>query len=117
MSRFTNKYNKGGKFNIDTTGFKYVSLEKLYRAHGEETVYPLAAVYINKKSSYGEAPVFVTHECFVNVPSHMLDTVKDILADEEAIEDINNGRVGFTIYTYHSDRYNRDCYGVNFADM
>ena len=117
MSRFTNKFNKGKKFNIDTTGFKYVSLEKLYCANGEEKVYPLTAVYINRKSSYGDAPVFATDNCFVNVPSYMLDTVNDILADEEAIEDINNAKVGFTIYTYHSVRYNCDCYGVNFADM
>ena len=117
MSRFTNKYNKGKKFNIDTTGFEYVSLKELYCTYGEEMVYPLTAVYINRKSLYGEAPVFATNDCFVNVPSYMLDIVKDILSDEEAIEDINNAKVGFIIYTYHSDIYNCDCYGVNFTDM
>lgn len=117
MSRFTNKFNKSKKFNIDTTGFEYVSLEELYHTHGAEMVYPLTAVYINRKSAYGDAPVFATNDYFVNVPAHMLDTVEEILADEVAIEDINNSSVGFVIYTYHSDRYNRDCYGVNFVDM
>ena len=117
MSRFTNKFNKGKKFNIDTTGFEYVSLEELYCANGKEMVYPLTAIFINRMSLYGDAPVFATDKCFVNIPSHMLDTVNDILADEEAIEDINNAKVGFTIYRYHSERYSRDCYGVNFEDM
>lgn len=117
MSRFTDKFNKGKKFNIDTTGFEYITLENLYCTHGAEMIYPLTAIYINRKGIYGDAPVFATNDCLVNIPSHMLEIAEEILSDEEAIEDINNNNIGFTIYTYHSDTYNLDCYGVNFVDM
>lgn len=117
MSRFTSKFNKGRKFDIDTTNFEYASLEDLYSSNGKEKVYPLTAIYINTKSKFGEAPVFATDECFVNAPSHMLDTAKEILADEEAIADINSGKVGFEIYSYIAEKFNRTCFGINFVDM
>ena len=117
MSRFASKYNRARKFNVDTNNFEYQSLADLYNNNGKEMVYPLTAIYINSKSKFGEAPVLATNDCFVNAPSHMLDVARDILADDEAIADINNGKVGFEIYIYHNDKFNRDCFGVNFVDM
>lgn len=114
---FASRFNKSRKFDVDTTYFEYMSLEELYSNNGEGEVYPLTAIYINTKSQYGIAPVFATDVCFVNVPSHMAETVKEILADENAVAEINNGKVGFKIYLYHSDKYHRDCFGINFVDM
>lgn len=117
MSRFTSRFNKGRKFDVDTTNFQYESLADLYNTYGKEKVYPLTAIYINTKSKFGEAPVFATDEGFVNAPSHMLDTAKEILADDEAVADINSGKVGFEIYPYKAEKFNRDCFGINFVDM
>lgn len=117
MAKFANKYNKGRKFTIDTTGFDYESMADLFNKYGKEMVYPLTAIYINTKSKFGDAPVFATNECFVNAPSHMLDTAKEILADDEAIAAINNGEVGFIIYPYKAEKFNRDTFGIQFVDM
>lgn len=114
---FASRFNKSRKFDVDTSNFEYMSLAELYYTHGEEMVYPLTAIYINTKSMYGNAPVFATDDCFVNAPSHMLDTAKEILADEEAVADINSGKVGFEIYPYKAEKFNRDCFGINFIDM
>lgn len=114
---FAKKYNKEKKFNIDTTGFNYASLADLYNNNGEKAVYPLTAIYINTKGKYQDAPVFATDEFFVNIPSHMIDSANEILKDDVAINDINNGKVGFQIYAYRNNRYSKDCYGVNFVDM
>lgn len=114
---FTKKFNKGKKFDIVTNDFQYVSLEELYNAHGAEMVYPLRAIYINRKSKFGDAPVFATDDCFVNIPSHMLDISKEILTDEEAIEEINKGKVGFEIYPYTAKTFNCNTFGVRFVDM
>lgn len=114
---FASRFNKSRKFDVDTTNFEYMSLVDLYNNNGEEEVYPLTAIYINTKSKYGNAPVFATDDCFVNAPSHMLETVNEILADENAVAEINNGKVGFKIYPYHADKFNRDCFSINFVDM
>ncbi len=117
MKSFSKKYNKGRKFEIDTTGFEYYSLEELYEQNGEDFVYPIHALYINTKGHYGDSPVVATEEYFVNFPSHMLDVARDILDNDEAIELINNGEVGFRIYKYTQKKYNRECYAIDFVDM
>ena len=116
MSYFS-KFNKGRKFDFDTTGFEYRSLAELYNENGANQVYPLTAMYVNSKSNFGVAPVFATTDCFVNIPSHMVDVVNQILADEEAIKAINEGKIGFVIYPYTQKKFNKTCYGVNFVDI
>ena len=117
MAKFASKFNKQRKFDVDTSKFQYESLADLFNSNGKDKVYPLTAIYINTKSKYGAAPVLATDNCFVNAPSHMLDTAKEILADDEAVAAINNGEVGFTIYPYTAEKFNRDCFGVNFVDI
>lgn len=117
MAKFASKFNKARKFDVDTRNFNYESLADLFNANGKDKVYPLTAIYINNKSKYGKAPVFATDYCFVNAPSHMLDTANEILSDDEAVAAINNGEVGFVIYPYTAEKFNRDCFGVNFVDI
>lgn len=110
------KYNRR-LFEINTEDFKYFSLKEIMDSSGE-TEFPLRAIYINRKSQFGDAPVFATDTCFVNIPSHMLDACLDILDDPEAIEAINDCRVGFRVETYKAQNYgNKECYTVSFIDM
>lgn len=114
---FANKHNKGKKFNFDTTGLGYVSLHDLYNENGKDHVYILKGVYINTKGNFGDSPVFACSEGLVNAPKHLLDTVKDILSSEDDINSINNGLVGFKIYSYKHEKFNRDCFGISFVDI
>lgn len=114
---FASKFNRNRKFTADTSGFQYAAMADLYNNNGKDFVYPLRAIYVNTKSKFGDAPVFATDTCFVNGPAYMLDTVRDILADDEAVDAINAGKVGFTIYPYVNDRFKRDCFGINFVDI
>ena len=116
MSYFS-KFNKGRKFDFDTTGFEYRSLSELYKENGAKMIYHLTAMYVNSKSNFGDAPVFATTDCFVNIPSHMVDVVYDILSDEDAIKAINEGKVGFEIYPYTQKKFNKECFGVRFVDL
>ncbi len=72
-------------------------------------------MYINTKSRYGDAPVVVTDECVVNLPSFLLDTVKEMIADDELTTAINSGMFGFKIYEYEGN----NGYGlsVNWLDF
>lgn len=115
--KFANRFNKGRKFDVDTTNFQYESLADLFNRNGKDKVYKLTAIYINRKGKFGEAPVFATEDCFVNAPSHMVEVVNEILTDDEAIASINRGEVGFKIYPYVAEKFNRDCFGINFVDL
>lgn len=114
---FASRFNKSRKFDIDTTNFQYASLCDLFNQNGAEFVYPVRAIYINTKGKYADAPVIATDDCFVNCPSHMTETAREILADDEAIADINAGKVGFQIYGYTASKYHKDCFGVEFVDV
>lgn len=116
MKNFADKYNTKKLFDIDTTDFEYTNLEELYNADPLRT-YPVRGLYINKKSQFGPCPLLATTDEYVNLPEHMLDTVNDILDDDEAIASINMGVVGFTIYKYHMKKYNKDCYGIEWVNV
>lgn len=117
---FADKYNKVtvNKFTFsgDST-FDFMSLEDLYTANGKDEVYTLRGLWINPKGNFGPAPVGVLNDCYVNLPGHLLETVENIMQDDEACDMINEGLVGFTIHTYFQEKYKKDCYGINFVDI
>lgn len=112
---FANKYNKGSKFDFHLgETVNYHKLSELYQ--DEEQVYPIKAFYINNKSKFGNSPVVaIAKDMVVNLPMHMLDTVNDIMSDDESVEQINRGEAGFSIYKY-SNKYGTQ-YNINFVDM
>lgn len=114
---FASKRAKGSKFDINTEGFEYKSLDELVKENGINTQYKILGFYINKKSRYGDAPVAICEGFFANFPNHMLEEVKEILQDPEDIADIKAGKVGFTIEEYTSKTYGTDCLGVQWVDL
>lgn len=117
MSKFTEKHGTGGKlftFEIPEN-FKYTDLKTLVSENGLDDVYLVNALYINRKGKFGDAPVIATANELVNAPQHDTETVKAVLKDGESISLINNGKVGFKIYTYENEF--GTCYGLNWVDL
>lgn len=115
MSKFTTKFNRSNRFEVETEGFEYKSLKDLVtEAGGEVEIHPVNAIYINTKGKYGDAPTIATNDCFVNLPSHMTTTCKEILSDDEAVQEIKDGKVGFSIYTFES--HGKDCFNIRWED-
>lgn len=114
-----NKYNKTKVFDFSIPqDFKYVSLSELFQRNGKDKVYPVKAIYINKKSRYSDAPVVATDCELVNCPAHLTDTVKQMLQDDEVIEAVNRGKLGFTIYQYENKQQGHNLYfSINWVDM
>ena len=79
----------------------------------------LQGLYINRKSEYGDAPVAITTEFFVNLPEYMLDEVQEILKSSEDIEDIKAGKVGFKVEPYEKKigKQTKTCYGIRWIDI
>lgn len=112
---FGSRHNKGTIFDIDTKDWEFKSLKDLYEAGNN--LNELQGLYISNKSKFGPSPVAICKGYCVNLPAHMVEEVKDILANEEDIADIKAGKVGFTVETYKDKTYNKDCYGIKWADI
>lgn len=114
---FASRHNKGGiDWEVDTTGFEYMTREKLYKA-GKNNIYTLKGLYINKKGRFGDHPVAITENCFIDLPDYMTDECKGILKSEEDIADIKAGKVGFTIQEFTDKTFGRTCYGISWEDL
>lgn len=107
-----NKYNRGNKFDVDTTGFEYVKLTEL--KVGE--TYRLCGFYINQKGEYGASPVAILEDRFVNLPKHLLEVVRDMLIDDETIEAIRAGKFGFVPREY-VDKKDKKRVSVEWCDL
>ena len=122
---FAKKYNKGRLFEVDNDGLEYASGEVLFNKYGQNAIYEVSALYISKAGVYGDSPIArvtigagsAEYTCLMNMPKHMTEVVKDILSDTESIEEIRRGKVGIKLYPYHSDTYNKDCFGVEWVDL
>lgn len=111
------RHNKKTRFTIDTEGFNFIKLADLFDEKNPDETHVIHGVYINEQSIYGASPFAALEDCFVNLPSHMTDTIRSILDDEQDCADIESGNVAIKISPYHSEKYNRDTYVVDFVDL
>lgn len=113
---FAKLYNKV-TFSVNTEGFEYCKLKDLYEPKAkEQKTHVLNGLFVNK-SPLGESPVFICAELkkLVNIPSHLADTCKTILSDCDAVQAIEEGKVGFYIYSYEAR--GKECYSIRFVDL
>lgn len=116
---FASRYNKGNKFTINTEGFTYKKISDIATPENIDNVYMVAALYINTKGKFEDHPVAVLPQLqtMVDLPPHMTEQVREILADDEAIKEIEAGKVGIKFEVYMSKTYNRQCLGCRWVDL
>lgn len=97
----------------------YKKLEELYDKSGEtaKNTYNVRGLFISTKGKFGDHPVIVSDDFFIDCPKHMTADVREILGDNENIDAINAGKVAIEIYQYESSKYNKTCYGINWIDV
>lgn len=111
-----NKFNKGSQFTpINTEGYEYKKPDELFETYGEDTTYPIRALYVND-TKFGESAVATTDGYFINLPTHIVNDVKEIIADENLVNMINEGRVSISLYEYFSSKYKGTFYGVKWVE-
>lgn len=116
MTNFASKYNKGLGFTRKAVeNAIYTNLKELFAKYGEKKMYVVQALYINTKGKFGDSPVALVNGNLVNLPSHLTETVKEMLKDEELIQVINDDKFGFTIYHYETN--GKQGYSVNWVDI
>lgn len=104
-------------FGIDTTNYKYVDLNTLYDTD-PTAQHKVLGFFVNSKGKFGAEPnAILENNLIANLPRHLLDTVNQMLDDNRYIEYIKDGHVGFVIYQYHTNKYNKDAYSVTWLDL
>mgnify|MGYP003583240502 CR=1 FL=1 len=111
------------RFNTSKAQFDFQAPEntpfkkpfELVQENGLDKVYPLRSCYINKKGLYGDEPILITDDCFVNAPAHICDTITQVLKDTDAVKLINLGKVGFKFYEYQNKF--GDQLGIEWVDL
>lgn len=113
------KFNKNVVFFSfkPSEDFQYLKLEDLYLLEGKDKVYKVNGLYINETSLFGKSPLGVLDDCFVNLPKHLIEVIEMMLQDDEVIQAINEGKVGFKIYEYTNRKYNKKCYSIEWVDI
>ncbi len=110
------KFNKGEVLFTNTQRYdEFLTLEELFKRDGQGTQYIVLGVY-DYTSAYGRGAFAKSDGFNISLPSHMVDTVKDIRSDVESVEQINNLQVYVEIYTYTlPDKYPDEIfYSLNF---
>lgn len=97
------KYNKGSVFDVKLDGLDTVKLAELPL----ETAIKVHAIMFTSKGEYGKSAFLVIEEnpwtekmCCVYLPKHKVKECEEIVADAEVVQDIKDGKVGFTVETY-----------------
>ena len=112
------KFNSKGitfKFQAPKT-FTYYKLKDFPELIDTNKVNTIRGFFISTGGKYGEGAVMVTDTCYINLPSHMINRVKQIINDPDTVQQINEGAAGFKIRSY-DDNYGKKSLTVDFVDQ
>ena len=116
---FAGKYNKfNALFNIDIKDSEFMDGYDFIAKYGDNVV-KIDGLYINKKGIYNDHPVAIIadEKVLLDLPSHMADTVNEILQDSESINLIKKGLVGVKAHEYVDKTYHKQCVGYEWCDL
>lgn len=116
---FAEKYNKfNAIFNIDIKDFSFINGYEFITKYGSNVV-KIDGLYISKKGMFNDHPVAIiaSEKMLLDLPSHMTDTVKEVLRDAESINLIKKGLVGIKAHEYVDSKYNKRCIGFDWCDL
>ena len=72
--------------------------------------------FINRGGRYGDSPALICEGFNVNLPSHMLKEIDEIMQNDQDIADINAGKVGAYAYEYTNSRGGKS-YSIRWTDL
>lgn len=93
--------NEGVLFDFPEQDREFISLKDLYNSNKHQA-YQLQAIFINTKSKFGDAPVFYIDGYMVNIPQHQLEKAEEMKQDEEFVNAVNQGLIGFRPYEFEN---------------
>ena len=122
MVSLANRYNRvqNHSFNIDTKGFEFRKLSEIAAQEGYGIVYRLDGFFVTKDrfSHSGKSIVFIVEskKWLINTPSYVYETMELAPNDDEFIEAVKAGKIGFRLYPFES-KGGRKCVGLMLVDI
>ncbi len=114
---FNEKYSHGKKFTFNSEGNEFVSLKEYAGKFPEQKVITVRQVF-TYEGKKGLRCALSTEGFNVNLPEHLIKDIQSILAHDDEIAAINEGKCGFRISTYEDTKYgNGICYTGSFCDI
>lgn len=114
MTNIQNIINKYGsafpEYNFPEREREFAKLQELT----EGTRYTIQALFINRKGKFGDQGVIYTEDKIINLPKHLLELVKELRADNEVTQAINERQLAFEVYNYSTDE-GRVGYSINIV--
>lgn len=109
------KLNRQTKlFNVDIENPEFRKLSTF----NDGQILRVDGMYINKKSVYGEEPIFIVFDgskhYFVNMPKQHLETIDTVIHTSEMVDGINGGECYIQVVGYYSKRFNKQCFDIQF---
>lgn len=115
-SNIFSKYNAGGyervNWEYDTSGFKFFKLADMYAAGRKKL--NCFGLFLTK-GNYGLQAVAIGDDCFYNLPSHKVETVKKMINDEDCVMAIKRGRLALSLRQY-TNKTGKICFDCDFID-
>ena len=72
--------------------------------------------FLNRGGRFGDSPALICEGFNVNLPSHMLKEIDEIMHNDQDIADINAGKVGAYAYEYTNSRGGKS-YSIRWTDL
>ena len=93
---FAKTHNHGALFSINTEGFEYKKISEVEL----NTEYTVRGAFISKGGKYGDSPSIIMDDCFLNIPKHLVEDIRDLMTTPEAVEQVEAGLLAFSVYEY-----------------
>ena len=114
---FNEAFRHGKTFTVDSDNFPFVDLKEVATENGLKVLKVQGAFTFEGKKKK-KRPVLIADGMKINLPDHLLKDVEKLLANDEYIEAVNQGKCGFQITTYEDKQYgNGTCYSGLFVDI
>lgn len=111
-----NKHQKqAAHFDFEEKERDFIKLSDLEEKYPKAT-HNILAIFINTESKFGAHPTIVTDDYNVNLPKHLLDLSESIRSDDDAVQAINERKIGFKIYKYKF-KQGREGYSINLVSL
>lgn len=109
--------NKTTDWGIDTGSMEFIKCKELIEDGEEESgVIDLLGFFITSDSGYGRGAVLITKDALVNIPSKYVESLTQMYADQNVIDQIKSGKAAFKVTTFYSTKFKRNGYAIEFID-
>ena len=95
-----------------TVGFSFKKIRDIFEDTDTVQVF---GFFFTKSDNFGLQPIAICDDFLLNLPTHLRDTISEMLKDKETVKAIDNGECTLKFRQYDS-KYNKKCFAVEFIN-